>query len=80
MISLKSDERELYEARLKLTRDERAKLDYAREEGSLMGRVTLLESLLGLPTTSREELERLGLEELRTREQALLAQTQNRPA
>lgn len=81
MISRNPQERSLYEARLKVERDARAKLDYAmregREEGrveglqegfsrgSTAGKVELLRNLLELSSPTDEELRELPLETLR---------------
>ena len=71
MIARNPDERRLYNERLKLERDERARNLQAREEGELIGRVKLLQSLNdGTPATT-EELLRLGTEQLMVLEREL---------
>lgn len=64
MISQSDQERALYEARLKLERDEEARLLGAREEGreegerrgNLMGAIRTLQQLLGVDVSTPEEL------------------------
>ncbi|KAA5539002.1 hypothetical protein FYK55_25745 [Roseiconus nitratireducens] len=74
MIARTPRERELYEARLKLQRDEQSRLDAALDRGRLIGRVQLLESLLGQETSSTDALKARSVEEL----QALEADLQRR--
>jgi predicted transposase/invertase (TIGR01784 family) len=65
MISQTPRERELYEARLKMERDEPARLSGAREEGrqegkrlgKLIGVIQTLQQLLGIDVSSSEDLE-----------------------
>jgi hypothetical protein len=57
--------------RLKLERDERARNLQAREEGELVGRVKLLQSLNGDAPTTTEELLDLGPERLEALEREL---------
>jgi len=68
MIAKNPDERRLYNERLKLERDERARNRQAREEGreegELVGRVKLLQSLNGDAPTTTEELLELDPERL----------------
>ena len=72
MIARNPDERRLYNERLKLERDERARNLLAREEGrqegrhegELVGRVKLLQNLSGDTPATTEELLRLGTEQL----------------
>ena len=68
MIARNPDERRLYNERLKLERDERARNLQAREEGrqegELVGRVKLLKSLNGDAPATTDELLRLGTEQL----------------
>lgn len=75
MIAKTPDQRELYETRLKMQRDEAARLEYAelkgraegREEGELLGQVRMLEGLLNLPRSSDEELAAQTMDQLRAR-------------
>jgi transposase len=59
MISQTPEQRLLYDARLKFHRDEESKLREARQEGEArgqkLGRITLLQELLGIrPSTAAE--------------------------
>ena len=64
MIARSPKERELYEARLKMQRDERSRLDAARDQalaegvakGALAGRIQLLQELLSEPQSELTEL------------------------
>ncbi len=79
MIARNPDERRLYNERLKLERDERARNLQAREEGrqegrqegELVGRVKLLQNLNGDAPATTEELLRLGAERLMVLEREL---------
>lgn len=79
MIARNPDERRLYNERLKLERDERARNLQAREEGrqegrhegELVGRVKLLQNLNGDTPATTEELLRLGTEQLLVLEREL---------
>ena len=76
MIARNPRERELYEARLKLQRDQEMRLRAAREEGlaegraegraegEAKGRVKLLQQLVGVDVSSDEALSGLSIEEL----------------
>ena len=76
MLTQNDLERERYNARLKLARDERGIIKAAREagreegreegrqEGAIAGRVQLLEELLGLPVTAMDALTQLSLTHL----------------
>jgi hypothetical protein len=68
MIARNPDERRLYNARLKMERDERARNLQAREEGrqegTLIGRVQLLQELNGLACQTADELARVSVQEL----------------
>jgi hypothetical protein len=68
MIAKNPDERRLYNERLKLERDERARNLQARqegrEEGAMIGRVQILQELNGLDSQSADDLARLSAEEL----------------
>ncbi|KAA5538994.1 Rpn family recombination-promoting nuclease/putative transposase [Roseiconus nitratireducens] len=78
MIARTPRERELYEARLKLQRDEQSRLDAALaqglEKGQYLGRIQLLESLLGQDTSPTDALKARSVDEL----QALEADLQRR--
>ncbi len=60
------------EARLKMQRDEQARLEHAREQGlaegeargELIGQIRLLQQLLGIPESSPDLLRQQSLEEL----------------
>ncbi len=65
------DERRLYNERLKLERDERARNLQTREEGELVGRVKLLQSLNDDVPTTTEELLELDPERLHSLEREL---------
>jgi len=79
MIAQNPDERRLYNERLKLERDERARNLQAREEGrqegrqegELIGRVKLLQNLNGDTPAATEELLRLGTDQLLVLEREL---------
>lgn len=75
MIAKNPDERRLYNERLKVERDERARNLQAREEGrqegELVGRVKLLQDLNGDAPATTEELLRLGAEQLMVLEREL---------
>jgi predicted transposase/invertase (TIGR01784 family) len=75
-LSKRDLEREIYEGREKMRRDENARMQHAlqqgllqgrqqgRQEGELIGQVLLLQSLLGRETTDREVLQSMPLEEV----------------
>lgn len=79
MIAKTPEERRFYEARLKMQRDEQARLEAARDQGiaegeargEAIGRVKLLEQLAGLPASSSEVLRQRTLEELAAMEREL---------
>ncbi len=95
MIARTPQEREDYEARLKLARDEESRLRGARAQGieegraegraegrvqgELMGKVQLLQELLGGPVTDRVELLQLGVDRLETLAAKLQSELRNRP-
>ena len=64
MIARTPRENELYKARLKMERDEAARLDFAKDEGRVeglergqfVGRIQVLQHLLGLPESPMSEL------------------------
>ena len=71
MIARTPKERDLYEARLKLQRDEEARLRHAREQGlqqgHLAGRLQTLEEIVGDPVTPIDDLRSLTAAELSLR-------------
>ena len=86
MIAKTPRERELYEARLKLQRDEQSRLDAALdrglaqglEKGQYVGRIQLLESLLGQDTSPTDALTAQSIEELQTLEADLQRRLRDR--
>ena len=68
MIARDPEERRLYNERLKMERDERARNLQARQEGrqegAMIGRVQILQELNGLTCQSADDLARLSAEEL----------------
>jgi hypothetical protein len=86
MIARNPRERELYEARLKMQRDEQSRIEAARDqshaegrlEGRLEGRIQLLQQLLGVPESTADEFERLTTDELARLEQDLQQQLRAR--
>lgn len=75
MIARSPEERRYYEARLKMQRDEQARLEAAEARGEArgeaIGRVRLLEQLAGLPASSADALRQHTLEELAAMENEL---------
>lgn len=81
MIARSPRERELYEARLKLQRDEQSRIEAAKDQsraegraeglqiGELAGRIRLMQGLLGLPIS--DHLDSLPLEQLASLESNL---------
>ncbi len=71
-------EYELYEARLKIRRDERARIQAAEEcgetRGRVFGRIQLLQQLLGQPESTFEELRILSPDDLTSMERNLQRQ------
>lgn len=84
MISRSPEDRQFYEARQKFLHDEQARLLAARqegrEEGELVGKVQLLEELLGDAPTKKSELLALDLAALTTRLTELQQQLRDRQA
>ena len=86
MIARTPRERELYEARLKMERDTAAQLEYAtaigvrkgreegRVQGEFVGRIRLLQQMLGQPESSSSELAGLSIEQLSELENRLRSQ------
>ncbi|MEM9828892.1 MAG: PD-(D/E)XK nuclease family transposase [Planctomycetota bacterium] len=68
MISQTPDIRAIYQARLKLQRDELSRLEAAEARGEargiLRGKIQMLQSMLGEPESTIEELAKLGTEDL----------------
>ena len=75
-------DREFYETRLKLQRDELSRFDAARDlaraEGRVMGRIQLLQQWLGLPESPDDALEGLSLDQLAAMEGDLQRQMRER--
>ena len=75
MIAKNPDERRLYNERLKMERDERARnlqaREEGREEGELLGRIKLLQGLNGDTPATSEELLGLGTDRLLAMEREL---------
>ncbi len=75
MIAKDPQQRTLYEERLKMQRDEQARLQAARAEGraegEVRGRIRLLQQLLGLPESLEEEFQGRSQDELATLEAEL---------
>lgn len=82
MIAKTPTQRMLYEARLKFQRDEKARLTYAeqkgREEGEQIGRIRLLQQLLGMRESSREQLAQMDLSALEAMAADLQTQLRSR--
>jgi len=82
MIAKNPDERRLYNERLKLERDERARnlqaREEGREEGELVGRVKLLQSLNGDAPATTQELLELGSGRLQLLERELQQRLRDR--
>ena len=86
MISQTPEQRVLYDARLKFQRDEEARLRKAREdgiqegeargrqEGVIVGRVLLLQQLLGLPQSTMDEFAGCDASQLAEMEEQLQRQ------
>ena len=84
MISQSPEDRQFYEARQKFLHDEQARLlaarEEGREEGELVGKVQLLEELLGSTPATASELIALGKDALTTRLARLQRQLRDRQA
>ncbi|MCC9601573.1 Rpn family recombination-promoting nuclease/putative transposase [Stieleria sp. JC731] len=90
MIAKNPEERRFYEARLKMQRDEEARLVAAEERGEAIGeargeargeaigRVRVLQSLVGVGESSVEQLRDRSLEELSAMEESLKQQLRER--
>ena len=64
MINQTPEQLQEYRARMKFQMDEIARLDYARQEGELIGRITTLQELLSISQPTREELSAYDLSQL----------------
>ena len=94
MIARTPREREFYEARLKMERDIAAQLEYAQSEGlekgleqglekgrvqgEYVGRIRLLQQLLGLPESTSSELVEMSIEQLSDLSNRLQSQLRER--
>ncbi|MCC9599669.1 Rpn family recombination-promoting nuclease/putative transposase [Stieleria sp. JC731] len=78
MIAKDPEERRYYESRLKMQRDEQARLDGAREQGEAIGRVRVLQSLVGNEELPVEQLCSKSSEELSAMEAMLKQQLRDR--
>ena len=86
MIARSPQERDFYEARLKVQRDEQARLEAAEERGEargeargqLVGRIQLLQQLVGTAESSLEALRDQSLDELVAIERELQQQLRDR--
>lgn len=86
MIAKTPDQRDLYEARLKMQRDEAARIEYAktegrtegRSEGELIGQIRTLESLLGIPVSTDQEIAANSQDQLRARAAELQTKLRSR--
>ncbi|MFN0054278.1 MAG: hypothetical protein ACKV0T_19045 [Planctomycetales bacterium] len=82
MIASSPQDRQLYNARLKMERDAAAKLQFAKEEGldeglakgECIGQIRLLQRLLGQPELPTSELATLTLDQLSKQATQLQAQ------
>ena len=83
MISLNEADHDLYESRLKYWRDDQARMAEQREEGFskgfVLGRIQLLESLLGMASSPIGQFDSLSMDELLRMEADLKAKLANRP-
>ncbi|WP_158222640.1 Rpn family recombination-promoting nuclease/putative transposase [Rhodopirellula sp. MGV] len=82
MIAKNPEERRFYESRLKMQRDEEARLVAAREQGveqgEAIGRVRVLQSLAGVEESAVEQLRSKSLDELSAMEANLKQQLRDR--
>ena len=78
MISLNEADRELYQERLKASRDLQSYRADTLYEGALIGRIQLLQSLLGREPTPMEQLDLKRMIELKQLEADLKAELANR--
>ena len=82
MIARTPRQRQLYEARLKMQRDEQSRIEAAEERGEargrLVGRVQLLQQLLGQPESREAELTSQPIDQLAALESDLQRQLRER--
>lgn len=78
MISLNDADRELYRSRRKQALDEFSRRAESFSTGRLVGRIQLLQSLLGQEETSAAQLDALAIDDLRQMELELKVQLANR--
>ena len=78
MINLNEADHELYQDRLKASRDERFRRNDTLAEGAMIGRIQLLESLLGREETPFEQLDKKRWIELKQLEADLKAELASR--
>lgn len=82
-ISRRPDDRQLYESRQKFLHDEEARLIHAREEGReeglLVGKIQLLQQLLGERQQDVSELGKLGTDALSSTLSDLQQRLRSRP-
>ena len=82
MIARNPEEKRFYESRLKMQRDEQARLEAAREQGveqgEAIGRVRVLQSLAGVLETAIDELRTHTLDDLAAMERDLKRQLRER--
>ena len=74
MISKTPDDRQFYDARMKFLHDQEARLMAARQEGMLIGKIQLLQQLLGEQQSNCDDLLQSGSDALA----AMLSQLQHR--
>ncbi|MEQ1831376.1 MAG: hypothetical protein ABL921_35850, partial [Pirellula sp.] len=82
-IQMKTEEREMYDLRQKATMDYESNLIDARQEGRQEGEIKLiraLQSILGIPHSTDDELSHNRLEELQSKTESLQKQILNRQA
>jgi hypothetical protein len=63
-IAAKTEDRMMYDQRLKAQRDYQWGLDSARQEGRLLGKIQILQELLGEESSSQESLDERTIGEL----------------
>ena len=78
MISQTPEQRLLYNARLKFQRDEESRLLEARQEGAIVGRIHLLQELLGLRQWTMDEFAGCDASQLAELEDQLKQQLRTR--
>ncbi len=78
MIARNPEEKRFYESRLRMQRDEQARLEAAEERGEAIGRVRVLQSLAGVKESTVEQLRSKSLDELAAMEFELKRQLRGR--